>query len=80
VERTFAWLSRCRRLTRDFENPNRNDLAFIQLVSIRLVLRKLSNSKWLFSDGLSGRAKKRRVSTEQRRQHLRRRNKLDAAI
>ncbi len=45
VERTFAWLNRCRRLAKDFENLNRNDLAFIQLASIRLMLRKLSNSK-----------------------------------
>ena len=45
VERTFAWLNRCRRLTKDFENLNRTDLAFIRLTSIRLVLRKLSNSK-----------------------------------
>jgi putative transposase len=45
VERTFAWLNRCRRLAKDFENLNRNALAFIRLASIRLMLRKLSNSK-----------------------------------
>ena len=45
VERTFAWLNRCRRLAKDFENLNRNALAFIKLASIRLMLRKLSNSK-----------------------------------
>ena len=45
VERTFAWLNRCRRLTKDFENLNRTALAFIRLASIRLMLRKLSNSK-----------------------------------
>jgi transposase len=44
VERTFAWLNRCRRLARDFENLNRNALAFIKLASISLMLRKLSNS------------------------------------
>ena len=33
------------RLAKDFENLNRNALAFIQLASIRLMLRKLSNSK-----------------------------------
>jgi transposase len=32
VERTFAWLNRCRRLAKDFENLNRNALAFIKLV------------------------------------------------
>jgi transposase len=44
VERTFAWLNRCRRLAKDFENRTRNTLAFIRLASIRLMLRKLSNS------------------------------------
>ena len=45
VERTFAWLNRCRRLAKDFETLNRTALAFIRLASIRLMLRKLSNSK-----------------------------------
>jgi transposase len=43
VERTLAWLNRCRRLAKDFENLNRNALAFIRLASIRLMLRKLCN-------------------------------------
>jgi transposase len=41
VERTFAWLGRCRRLAKDFENLTRIALAFVQLASIRLMLRKL---------------------------------------
>ena len=41
VERTLAWLGRCRRLAKDFENLNRNSLAFLRLASIRLMLRKL---------------------------------------
>jgi transposase len=45
VERTLAWINRCRRLAKDFENLTRNALAFIKLASIRLMLRKLSNSK-----------------------------------
>jgi transposase len=45
VERTLAWLNRCRRLAKDWENLNRNDIAFIKLASITLMLRKLSNSK-----------------------------------
>jgi len=44
VERTFAWLNRCRRLAKDFENLGRNALTFIKLASIRLMLRKLSNA------------------------------------
>ena len=41
VERTFAWLNRCRRLAKDFERRGRNALAFLKLVSVRLMLRKL---------------------------------------
>jgi putative transposase len=44
VERTIAWLNRCRRLAKDFENLHRNALAFIKLAGIRLMLRKLCNS------------------------------------
>ncbi|MCP4206295.1 MAG: IS5 family transposase, partial [Shimia sp.] len=40
VERTIAWLNRCRRLAKDWENLNRNALAFLKLASIRLMLRK----------------------------------------
>jgi transposase len=43
VERTLAWLNRCRRLAKDWENRTRNALAFLQLASIRLMLRKLCN-------------------------------------
>ena len=43
VERTFAWLGRCRRLARDFESLSRNALAFLRWASVRLMLRKLSN-------------------------------------
>ena len=32
VERTIAWLNRCRRLAKDWENLNRNALAFIKLL------------------------------------------------
>jgi putative transposase len=43
VERTIAWLNRCRRLAKDFENRTRQALAFLHLASIRLMLRKLCN-------------------------------------
>jgi transposase len=43
VERTLAWLNRCRRLAKDFENLTRSAVAFIRLASIRLMLRKLCN-------------------------------------
>jgi transposase len=45
VERTFAWLSRCRRLAKDWECLNRKAVAFLKLASIRLMLRKLCNPR-----------------------------------
>ena len=41
VERTFAWLGRCRRLAKDFENRTRTARAFLILASIRLMTRRL---------------------------------------
>ncbi len=41
VERTIAWLNRCRRLAKDRENLNGKALAFLRLASIRLMLRRL---------------------------------------
>jgi len=43
IERTLAWLNRCRRLAKDFENLTYNALAFLRLASIRLMLRRLCN-------------------------------------
>ena len=43
VERTLAWLNRCRRLAKDFNILSHNALAFLRLASIRLMLRKLCN-------------------------------------
>ena len=45
VERTFAWLGRCRRLAKDWECLNRKALASLKLASIRLMLRKLCNPR-----------------------------------
>ena len=45
VERTIAWLNRCRRLAKDWECLNRKALAFLQLASIRLMLRKLAKHR-----------------------------------
>ena len=45
VERTFAWLNRCRRLAKDFENLTFMAVAFIKFASIRLMIRKLLNSR-----------------------------------
>jgi transposase len=45
VERTIAWLNRCRRLAKDWECLNRKALAFLRLASIRLMLRKLGRAE-----------------------------------
>jgi transposase len=41
VERTIAWLNRCRRLAKDWERTNQYARAFLLWASIRLMLRKL---------------------------------------
>ncbi len=43
VERTFAWLGRCRRLAKDWECHNRKAAAFLLFASVRFMLRKLCN-------------------------------------
>ena len=43
VERSLAWLNRCRRLAKDWENLNSKALAFLRLASIRFMLRRLCN-------------------------------------
>jgi len=45
VERSFAWISRCRRLGRDFERHARTVVAFIRLAMIRLMLRRLTATR-----------------------------------
>ena len=42
VERTLAWISRCRRVARDYERHARKAAAFIRLAMIRLMLRRLA--------------------------------------
>jgi transposase len=44
VERTIAWISRCRRLARDFERYAKTVAAFIRLAMIRIMLRRLTRS------------------------------------
>ena len=41
VERTIAWLSRCRRLAKDWECLNQTGRIFLRWASIRLMLRRL---------------------------------------
>ena len=44
VERTIAWLTRCRRLAKDWECLNRTSRIFLRWASIRLMLRKLCHA------------------------------------
>jgi transposase len=44
VERTLAWISRCRRLARDYERHARKAAAFVRLAMIRVMLRRLAAS------------------------------------
>ena len=41
-QRTFAWISRNRRLARDFERYATTATAFIRLAMIRIMLRRLA--------------------------------------
>lgn len=42
VERTFAWLGRCRRLSKDFEASLQSAAAWVLLAHIRLLTRKIA--------------------------------------
>jgi transposase len=44
VERTFAWLNRCRRLAKDWECLNRKARAYVLLASIRIMVRRLGRA------------------------------------
>ena len=43
VERTFAWLNRCRRLAKDWEKSIESSTAWINIASIRMMIRRLAN-------------------------------------
>lgn len=45
VERTIAWLNRCRRLSKDWECLNRSALAFLRWASVRLMVRRLCQNR-----------------------------------
>ena len=41
VERTFAWMSRCRRLGKDYERSLESSLAWAQLAACRFTMRRI---------------------------------------
>ena len=42
VERTFAWLTQCRRLSKDYERLSASSEAMIYIAMARLMLRRLA--------------------------------------
>ncbi|WP_180901595.1 DsrE family protein [Martelella soudanensis] len=42
VERTFAWLGRCRRLAKDWEKSIQSSSAWAYIASIRIIIRRLA--------------------------------------
>ncbi len=44
VERTFAWLMKCRRLCRDYEETSSSSEAWIQLAMIQLMAKRLARA------------------------------------
>ena len=44
VERTFAWLMKCRRLCRDYEETPQSSVAWIQLAMIQVMAKRLARA------------------------------------
>jgi transposase len=61
VERTFAWLNRCRRLAKDWECLSRKAFAFLKLASILPRERRPDCRQWRFPDRFGDRECMRRV-------------------
>jgi putative transposase len=45
VERTFGWLNRSRRLSKDYEHTIESSKAFVQIAMISLMIRRLRKAK-----------------------------------
>lgn len=45
VERTFAWLDRCRRLSKDYEFHTRSSETWVRVAMIHLMVRRLTNKR-----------------------------------
>jgi putative transposase len=45
VERSFAWLGRCRRLTKDFEATIASATAWVLIANLRLLVRRLARTQ-----------------------------------
>ena len=47
VERTFAWLGRCRRLAKDWEKSTQSSTAWLHVASIRMLSRRIAKY-WIY--------------------------------
>jgi putative transposase len=52
VERTFAWLGRYRRLSKDYEKCTKNSEGVIYVASIHALLKRMAANPALYSNGL----------------------------
>lgn len=52
VERTFAWLSRYRRLNRDYERNHKSSESMVYIASSRLMLRRLCKNRALMAEAV----------------------------
>lgn len=52
VERTFAWLSRYRRLSKDYERKPTSSEGHVYLASIRLMLRRICKERSLLAEAV----------------------------
>jgi len=52
VERTFAWLGRYRRLSKDYERKLTSSEGHVYLASIRLILRRIHKERSLLENDL----------------------------
>ena len=53
VERTFAWLGRSRRLSKDYERKSTSSAGHVYLASSRLMLRRIRKERALFQESLT---------------------------
>jgi hypothetical protein len=66
VERSFAWLGRCRRLSKDYEFLPATAAAVIHLAMIQLLVRRRTRPDLTFSDTLQVGSGLKGVNVEQR--------------
>jgi putative transposase len=59
VERTFAWLGRYRRLSKDYERRNDTSEAMVKLASIQMMLQRLAPSQAKLANGYTSGSRKR---------------------